>query len=104
MNASLEITSRSAIDKFPKILRKPKIHFRFHNNLPLILALSHEKPVQATTNYSYPHINIILPPKSILIRDNFLSAFALSMRATCSTYTNLFQVFLSKLRMHYSSR
>jgi hypothetical protein len=66
LNPSWEADSRAAIQQLPNILWNPKVHYRAHENHPLVLILSQIDPVHNIASYLYKiHFNIVHPPTSL---------------------------------------
>ena len=60
--ASWEANKFSASQEITRILLNPKVHYRIHNILPPVRALSHIHPVHASpSHFSKIQLNIILP-------------------------------------------
>jgi hypothetical protein len=59
---SSEANSHSANQEIPRPLWNPKVHYRVHNNLPLVPIVRQINPVHILTGYSVKILfNIILP-------------------------------------------
>jgi hypothetical protein len=54
--------SHSASQEIPRLLRNSKVHYRVHNNPPLVLVQNHMRPLYNFSHY-FPkiHSNIIFP-------------------------------------------
>jgi hypothetical protein len=65
LSPSSEAASHAAIQEYPNISWKPKVHYRVHKNPPLVYILNQINPVHTAQSYlSKIHFNITHPPTS----------------------------------------